>query len=178
VAQLPGLTGCSGDVDASGNCTPTFAAQTADLSAYRGQTILLAFRYILDSNTHGNGVWIDDVSVGGTSVSDGSSLEGWRTMTGVRPVRVSQYTVQLLGYDSDGEGAAFLNHWTLKTGPFDLTLDRQQLRQAVEGLHSDVVAVLVMADDPSEALDQYAPYQLTVNGVLQPGGAPDPAPQA
>jgi hypothetical protein len=33
-----------------------------------------------------------------------------------------------------------------------------------------VVSALVMQDDPSETVDQYARYQLRVNGVLQPGG--------
>lgn len=29
---------------------------------------------------------------------------------------------------------------------------------------------IVTLDDPSERIDLYAPYRLTVNGVLQPGG--------
>ncbi len=28
----------------------------------------------------------------------------------------------------------------------------------------------VVFDDPTETSDQYAPYRLTVNGVVQPGG--------
>ena len=30
---------------------------------------------------------------------------------------------------------------------------------------------IVTYDDPTESVDQYAPYTLTVNHVLQPGGA-------
>jgi len=31
---------------------------------------------------------------------------------------------------------------------------------------------IVAYDDPTEQVQQYAPYTLTVNGVLQPGGTP------
>ena len=35
---------------------------------------------------------------------------------------------------------------------------------------ADFVGAIVTYDDPSESVDQYAPYRLTVNGVTQPGG--------
>ena len=34
----------------------------------------------------------------------------------------------------------------------------------------DVVGAVVMYDEPTEQVTDYAPYRLTVNGVLQPGG--------
>ena len=48
-------------------------------------------------------------------------------------------------------------------------LGRSQLRRL---LHSnpDVVGAIVMYDEPTEQVQDYAPYRLTVNGVLQPGG--------
>jgi hypothetical protein len=33
------------------------------------------------------------------------------------------------------------------------------------------VVAIVAYDEPTELVQQYAPYKLTVNGVLQPGGA-------
>ena len=36
---------------------------------------------------------------------------------------------------------------------------------------ADFVAAIVFYDDPSETSAQYAPYTLTVNGVMQPGGS-------
>jgi hypothetical protein len=36
---------------------------------------------------------------------------------------------------------------------------------------ADVVAAIVTYDDPTESVDQYAPYTLTVEGALQPGGS-------
>ena len=37
-------------------------------------------------------------------------------------------------------------------------------------LTPDLAAALVTADDPSEVVEQYAPYRLEVYGVVQPGG--------
>ena len=33
------------------------------------------------------------------------------------------------------------------------------------------VVAVVAYDEPTELVNQYAPYTLTVNGVVQPGGA-------
>jgi hypothetical protein len=41
----------------------------------------------------------------------------------------------------------------------------------------DRVVAIVSYDEPTEQISQYAPYSLTVNGVVQPGG-PVPAPAA
>jgi hypothetical protein len=35
----------------------------------------------------------------------------------------------------------------------------------------DFVGAVVTYVDPTESVTQYAPYELTVNGVLQPGGS-------
>ncbi|HET6791306.1 MAG TPA: hypothetical protein VFI35_06940, partial [Actinomycetota bacterium] len=59
------------------NDAPTFAPQTCDLTQWQGQTVGLAFRYFSDSNTHGDGFWVDDVMIDDTLVSDGSTLAGW-----------------------------------------------------------------------------------------------------
>ena len=45
--------------------------------------------------------------------------------------------------------------------------------QVVGGLGDvdDVVGAIVMYDEPTEQVSDYAPYRLTVNGVAQPGGS-------
>ncbi|MDP9401565.1 MAG: immune inhibitor A, partial [Actinomycetota bacterium] len=91
VRELPGVTGESAG----------FRTETFDLSAYAGQTVLLAFRYLTDAGVDLPGWWIDDVAVGGTPISDGSSLEGWRSASQVRPVPVAGFTVQLVGHRSE-----------------------------------------------------------------------------
>ena len=75
-----------------------------DLSSYRGGTILVAFRYVTDSGVDLPGWWIDDVSVGDQSISDGSSLDGFRSTSQVRPTRVTGFTVQLVATARTGRG--------------------------------------------------------------------------
>ena len=84
------------------NDAPTFAPQTCDLTPYAGTSVGLAFRYFSDSNTHGDGFWVDNVAVGGTSVSDGSTLDGWQSATELNPVEVEGYSVRLISYDDAG----------------------------------------------------------------------------
>jgi Immune inhibitor A peptidase M6 len=166
--NLPGFNGDSGG----------WRAETFDLSAFAGRTILLSFRYVTDVNTGGAGWWIDDVAVGGTTLTDGTAVSGWRTATQIRPVRTGGFDVQFLGYTSktlttpgrNGRDVAFVRRIPTGDGKaFDL--DRKAIRRLTRGARdSDVVAVLVMQRDPDEAITQYAPYTLKVNGVRQPGG--------
>src|SRR5215211_8309019 len=105
-AIRPNLPGVSGVQD--------WKTETCDLSAYAGKTVLLAFRAMTDWGTLGNGgaipagFFVDDVMLDGTLVSDGSSLDGWRSFTQVRPEAVAGWTVQLVGYRTDGKTPAVL----------------------------------------------------------------------
>ena len=157
VAQLPGFNGDSGG----------FRSETFDLSAYAGQTILLAFRYMTDPGVDLPGWWIDNVTVGGTLVSDGTSLAGWQSPTQVRRTPVAGFTVQLIAYKADGT-AAWIKQLPLDAN-FDGSLSGAALQAAI-GTSAETVAAIVTYDDRSESSDQYAPYTLTVNGVVQPGG--------
>jgi hypothetical protein len=190
VDNLPGFTGDSGG----------WKTETFNLSAYAGKSILLAFRYVTDSGTDLPGWWVDDVTVGGQPVSDGSTLDGWQSTTAVHPDPVAGYTVQLVGYSSKtldrpvtarashkgkqrhrrGHGRGDHGHGSRDTAfiarlPLNdrnqVALGGKQLRHLAEKLRGvDVVAALVMQDDPTELADRYARYTLTVNGVTQPGG--------
>jgi Immune inhibitor A peptidase M6 len=148
--------------------------ESCNLSAYAGQTVLLAFRGVTDWGTIGNdadtandGWFIDDVTVGGTIVSDGSTLDGWRSETQVNPVEVAGFTIQLVGYSADKKQVIVSR---VPVGA-DLTADLSRgALQRLVGNHTDVVAALVSFDEPTEAVEKYAQYQLRVNGTLQPGG--------
>jgi hypothetical protein len=161
--NVPGFTG-----DSAG-----WKAQTCDLAAYAGQTVLLAFRAFNDPSVLGEnpavapGFWVDNVTVGGTLISDGTSLAGWRSFTEVRPNTVAGFTVYIV---------------SIRTNPDRITVQQLKLDNAfaVQGFahiqryvdrRAQFVGAVVFYDDPSERSDQYAPYQLTVNGVVQPGGA-------
>ena len=165
VENLPGLTGISG-----GGEEASWVDSRWDLSSYRGETILVAFRYVTDSGVDLPGWWIDDVSVGDQSISDGSSLDGFRSTSQVRPTRVTGFTVQLVGYRSDRPRHAFIHRLKLKPS-FEGRLGGAALRRVLDEGY-DVVAAIVTYDEPTEQILQYAPYRLWVaaEDVTQPGG--------
>ncbi len=88
-ANVPGFTGSSG----------TWRTETADLSAYAGQQILIGFRYITDPAVDEAGFSVRNIDAAGVSLPSGS-LAGWQTITEVHPPAVAGYTVQLIAYDS------------------------------------------------------------------------------
>jgi hypothetical protein len=160
--NVPGFTGYSGG----------WKAETCSLSAYAGQTVLLAFRAFNDPAALGEsaaippGFWVDDVTLGGMLISDGASLTGWQSFTQVRPNTVSGFTVTVLSIDTS-KGKITIKRLPL-TG--DFAVSGQANVQKYIDKQADFVGVIVFYDDPSETSTQYAPYRLTVNGVTQPGG--------
>lgn len=161
--NLPGLNGVSGGGEEAAWVTTSF-----DLSAYRGRTVLLAFRYVTDSFVDGPGWWVDDVRVGGVGLGDGSSLARWRTPTQIRPTPVTGFTVQLVGYSSEEPLEAAIHRLEFGEG-FRASLGGRALRRMLDSRY-DVVAALVTYDEPTESIGRYAPYTLRANGVVQPGG--------
>jgi hypothetical protein len=143
-----------------------FLSESCDLSAFAGQTVVLAFRMVTDSSVTFDGFWVDDVVLDGTVLSDGTTLDGWSSLTEFNPIEIEAYTVRLVAY-SDGK-KAWIGEVPLDEN-FDGTLREGAVRRAL-GVRADVVAVIVTYHDSTETVQQYAPYTLTVNGVLQPGG--------
>ena len=143
---------------------------TCSLAPYAGQTIALQFRSYNDPLTFGAdetkpaGFWVDNITVG-SQVFDGSSMAGWQSMSEFHPATVSNFFVTIMSVNG--------NKITLKqlplTGEFAVTNKANVQKYIDKG--ADFVAAIVTYDDPSETSVKYAPYQLTVNGVLQPGGA-------
>jgi hypothetical protein len=181
-ANLPGFNGRSGlppectPFDPPDVCPAAWVTESFDLSAYAGQTVLLAFRYVTDSSVVLPGWWIDDVAINGELVSDGTTLEGWRSPTEIVPIEVAGWTVQIVAYTNDLRVARLGR----------LALDGSFARRIVRGpdgaltrmlgRRPEVVAAIVTYDEPSGLVSQYAPYRLEVNGVLQPGGGEPAAP--
>jgi hypothetical protein len=145
--------------------TTGFEPHSYSLAAYAGQTVLVSFRYVSDGGVNEGGLLLDDITVGGTTISDGSSLAPFRSVTQIRPISVNNWNVRLIGIDEAHQFALQLEF----NGKNSFSLNAIQL--AVLFVFPKVVAV-VAYDEPTEQVQQYAPYQLTVNGVLQPGGAP------
>ncbi|GIF07966.1 immune inhibitor A domain-containing protein [Actinoplanes siamensis] len=124
--------------------------QNYDLKAYAGKKVLLGFRYVTDTAVNSGGWHLGNVSIGANKVPSGS-LDGWKSPTQWYPVPVRGWHVSLVGL---GERRAAVV-------PIDQV-------EALRG-YPKVVAI-VAQDDPTGTVTQYAPYTLTVDGVVQPGG--------
>ncbi len=158
--NVPGFTGYSGG----------WKAESCSLAGYSG-AVLLAFRAFNDPATLGQdaatdpGFWVDNVAIGSTLISDGSSLTGWQSFNEVRPTSVSNFVVTIISVNGD--------KITLKQLPLntDFAVSNKANVQKYIDKNADFVGAIVTYDDPTETADAYAPYRLTVNGVVQPGGA-------
>jgi hypothetical protein len=155
VANLPGFSG-----DSNG-----FRPQTCSLSAYAGQTVLLAFRTINDPSAQGTdpaippGFWVDDIAVGGTGIP--TSLTGWQSPTQVRPIPVHGFTVQLVAYNTRSHSAVRIAKLRLNRN-FDARVSEDRLEDLLGEGRADFVGAIVMYDEPTESITDYAPYSLTV----------------
>jgi hypothetical protein len=161
--QVPGFTGYSGGGEA-----PAWVAESFDLSAYAGQTVLLGFRYMTDQVFTEPGWWVDNVVVGGTTVSDGTSLTGWETYSQINPTDVDDFTVQLVSWDNAGTNVR-VGQLALGAG-FVGTLEGAAL-DAVIGTTNENVGIIVTYDEPTEEETQYALYELNVDNFTQDGGS-------
>ncbi|WP_239159378.1 immune inhibitor A domain-containing protein [Winogradskya humida] len=140
----PGVTGS----------TDGLQPHTYDLSAYAGKKILLGFRYVSDGAVDEGGWYLDDISLGSVTISDGTSLAAFRSPTQIVPDAVHAWSVRLIGLDDDGPRA------------------RQVPVTQVSALRAyEKVVAVVSYDEPTGKLKQYAPYVLQANGVIQPGGS-------
>jgi Immune inhibitor A-like, MAM domain len=143
--------------------TTGFEPHTYDLSAYAGQSVLIGIRYVSDGGVNEGGLLVDNITVGGTLVSDGSSLDPFDSPTEVKPISVFNWNVRLVGIDEQ-HGIALQLEFDHKS-----TLTLNWLQLLLLTVFPKVVAI-VAYDEPTEQVQQYAPYTLTVNGVVQPGG--------
>jgi len=170
VDQLPGIGGNSvapSDVDPTNAAGPDWIPTEFDLSAYAGQDVLIGFRYMTDGAFALPGWYVDDIAVGGTVVSDGSTVEGLSSYAELNPPPVEGWNLSLVGYRSNSRGTPAAVH-TVEVAPGEtIDFSRRDLR---DFRNLDVVSAIVTLDDSTEQVFKYAPYDLTVNGVLQPGG--------
>jgi hypothetical protein len=170
--NLPGYTAYSGG----------WRSESCDLTAFAGKAIHLSFRAVTDGSVAGDpddptatippGFWLRNVTLGALPVADGSSLAGWLSPAQVRPVIVHGFTLQLVAHDERGKrgrGRSTVVRIPLDSR-HDASLTAGQLRRLLAG-RGELVGAVVMYDEPTETVTDSAPYALSVNGVLQPGGA-------
>jgi hypothetical protein len=138
----PGLTGRSGAV----------VTASYNLQAYAGKNVLIGLRFVSDAVVTRGGWRIGKITLGDQTLSDGSTLDGWKSPTTIVPALVHGWHVRLVGIDGNKARVVPVEKFAaLKDYP-------------------QVVAI-VAYDEPTEKVKQYAPYRLVVNGVLQPGGS-------
>jgi hypothetical protein len=139
-----------------------FATQTFDLSAYAGKSVLIGFRYVSDGGTNDGGWYVDDVKVGATTVSDGSTAAPFKSTTQTYPVPIFAFNVRVVGLDTF-KHKALVRHYSARS----FSLGKAKLAQFRKYPR---VVVLVSYDEPTEQYQPQAEYTLTANGVVQPGG--------
>jgi hypothetical protein len=165
-ATIPGNhTVSDGPLGAGLNGTTAgFEPEEYDLSAYAGKDVLVSIRYVSDAGVNEGGLLVDDLTVGDTVVSDGSTLEPFDSPTEIVPTAVHNWNVRLIGLDARNHKAVQL---TINGKfDFDLKADKRKIERLAG--FGQIVA-MVAYDEPTEQVQQYAPYTLTVNGVVQPG---------
>jgi hypothetical protein len=193
-ANLPGFTGNSAGFKPQSCGLDSYAGQTVLLS-FRGFNDTASLG---SDATQPVGFWVDNVKVGSTLVSDGT-ITGWRSITEVKPTSVSGFTVHVISVETRGsrdrdreerrknskenkdqedkedrDRSDLGNGTTVRITKLPLTsdfkIDDEKELDHFVSKRAEFVAVVVTYDDPAESVDQYAPYKLTVNGVVQPGG--------
>jgi hypothetical protein len=148
VANLPGLTSWVDD----------WVALSYDLSAYAGQDILIAFRYVTDWATTYGGWWIDNVMVDGTLISDGSSVEPFTTPTELFPVE-QDFAVTVVGmYERYGKSFHIVRDMTLN----DLTEEGSGFLTGVIRNGGQVVLLVSLKVDEADAWF-YGPYEYAIS---------------
>ncbi len=142
----PGLTGASGGV----------VTANYPLAPYAGRAVLLGLRYVTDAAVSRGGWRIGTVTLAGRTLSDGSTLTGWKSPTEIVPTPVHNWHVRLVGLrDRHAEIVPLSDFARLKDYPR--------------------VVAIVSHDAPDETETRSAPYRVEANGVLQPGGLTDPS---
>lgn len=96
IANLPGLT----------SYVTAPVTLTYDLSPYAGQNILIGFRMVTDWATSYGGWWIDNVSVNGTLISDGTDASIFKDITEIVPIN-NDFTVTFVGIKGKGKGTEY-----------------------------------------------------------------------
>ena len=164
---------CSG-TNVNGALGPAFEGnsggwvhESCNLKRFAGEKVIISFRYVTDGGVAFAGVWVDNVEVGNKLISDGS-LKPFDSPTQINATDVQQFIVQLVAFD---EGGHVVHVYNLPLDEnFDGSLSDTALTDAL-GTAGSTVAAIVTYLDRTEEVQQQAPYTLTVNGVVQPGGA-------
>jgi hypothetical protein len=139
--------------------------ESFDLSGYAGQQILVAFRFMSDWGTAGNGElddpnwYVDNVAIDGTLISDGSDASVFRDITFYQPIDVD-FHVDLVSLPQGGSfgNSSFkvLTVWT------DEASEMATANQIQQTLRNSGQLVLVVTFDAPQGISDYAEYDFEV----------------
>jgi hypothetical protein len=146
VANLPGLTGSTGGA---------WVDMSFDLSAYPG-AIKLAFRYMTDWATTETGWFIDDVYVGDTPISDGSSTAAFMSLNEVLGIS-NEYTVTLIG-ERTRKGKVEYTTKVILSGGY--VSDWESIRNMFDNYQQ---LVMVVTYNAVEGVTSYADYNFQID---------------
>ncbi|MCA9939733.1 MAG: immune inhibitor A [Anaerolineales bacterium] len=120
----PALTGISGT-----GSTPTWVEQSADLTPYVGQSILLRFEYVTDQAVHLAGLALDDISISELGFFDDAESDagGWQAAGFARhsDVLPQSFLLQLILLSDDAVRVQPLALDDRQQGTWTLPLDAQ-----------------------------------------------------
>jgi immune inhibitor A len=142
IANLPGLTGSSGG----------WVNMSFDLSAYAGQDILVAFRYVTDWSFSESGWLIDNVTVDGNLISDGSDASVFQDITELLPIN-NDFTVTFVAKKGSGHRAQY-QVMSLRLDE-DTEDGRIELGKLMKWCDS---VVMIVTYDAAEGVSFYADY--------------------
>lgn len=165
-ANLPGYSGVEGSAAAP-------VSVSCDLSAWSGQTVILAFRFMSDPAVEMAGWFVRNVQVDGSPVGTPGSLAGWSNQKAYVPVPLD-FELRLVGLSGS------VNEFGHVSGATAVVLMEIALDGANAGAATaEQLAALAGADEVvaivshipvSEDSTIYGPYSLTVNGVERADG--------
>ncbi len=76
--------------------------------------------------------------------------------TEVNPLEVNGFTVQLVAWKTQGSSPVAITRLRLNRN-FDATVTGQELQKVLGGVRADFVGAIVMYDEPTETITDYAP---------------------
>ena len=142
IANLPGLTGYSGG----------WMNLSYDLTAYAGQDVLVAFRYMTDWGTTYGGWYIDNVYVDGTLISDGTDPSAFMDITEVVPID-NNFTVTFVGIKTEKRKTEY----KVKTMKLD-EMTEQGVFKLDKVLEDSGSAVMIVTFDAPDGFTNYGQY--------------------
>ncbi|HEY4668552.1 MAG TPA: hypothetical protein VIH05_02120 [Tepidiformaceae bacterium] len=166
VANLPGYSGVEGTA-----AVPT--AVTCDLSAWSGQNVILAFRFMSDPAVEMAGWFVRNVQVDGVDVGTPGSLAGWSNQQAYLPVPLD-FELRLVGLSGQVDTYGHVSDAT-DVVLVEIALDGANAgaataEQLAALAGADQVVAIVSSIPLSEESTIYGPYSLTANGAEMADG--------